>query len=164
MTRELADKLVDDGRCVTVDSLVDHYRARPTTPEFERLTLMQFVERYRIPKKVGEPLILRQKDVVVIPRPYCSPEPTGPKYEQYCRRKLTMHQPFRKLEELLGTSDTHSRAYAQFLQSGAAVPPSLAEDIHRMEMAERENVDDKDEDDEDQGQDDCNRVEDWMLI
>ena len=125
---------------------------------------MQFVEKYRIPKKVGEPLILRQKDVVVIPRPYCSPEPTGPKYEQYCRQKLTMHQPFRKLEELLGTSDSHSRAYAQFLQSGAAVPPSLAEDIHRLEMAEIENVDEKDEDDENQGQDDVHRVEDWMLI
>ena len=40
--------------------------------------------------------------------------------------------------------DTHAQAYGQYLQSGSA-PPSLAEDIHRLEAAERERHDSGDE-------------------
>ena len=90
-----------------------------------------------MPKTVGEALIPRRKEVVVIPRPYVSPDPEGPKYEQYCKQKLMMHLPFRQLEDLLGECDTYAAAYTLYLLSGNA-PPSLADDIHCLETAERE--------------------------
>ena len=51
-----------------------------------------------------------------------------------------LHQPFRHLDELLGDSKTHSESYTAFLQS-STVPPSLADDIRRLEVEERENRD-----------------------
>ena len=74
----------------------------------------------------------------MISRPYCSPDPSGPKYEQYCRQQLMMHQPFRQLKELLGTCDNHATAYSIFLQSVIS-PQSFADDIHQLEVMEREN-------------------------
>ena len=136
-SREVDDRL-KEGAVVTVDSQLDHYRARPTTPQFDNITLLEFVRGYRIPKRVGDDLIRRQKEVVVIARPYCSPDSNGPMYEQYSKQKLTMHQPFRQLDDLLGECDTHSAAYAVFLQTGN-VPPSLGDDFHRLEVAQREN-------------------------
>ncbi len=47
-----------------------------------------------------------------------------------------LHQPFRQVDELLGMSDMHSAAYSLFLRSGT-VPPSLADDIQRLEAARR---------------------------
>ena len=78
-SREVDNKL-DEGKVVTIDSYLDHYCARPATTEFQELTILQFVERYRIPKIIGDNLVHRKKEVVVIVRPYCSPDPEGPKY------------------------------------------------------------------------------------
>ena len=86
-SREVDNKL-DEGKVVTIDSYLDHYSAHPATADFQDLTILQFVERYRIPKRIGDNLVRRKKEVVVIVRPYCSPDPEGPKYEQYCRQKL----------------------------------------------------------------------------
>ena len=134
-SREVDSKL-DNDRAVTIDSQVDHYIARPTTEQFEDLTLLQFIQKYRIPKRVGDGLIQRRKNVVVICRPYFSPDPSGSHYEQYCKQKLMMYQPFRQLEQLLEGVDNYAAAYSLFLQSGAS-PPSLADDIHRLEAMER---------------------------
>ncbi len=49
-----------------------------------------------------------------------------------------LHKPFLQLDELLGGCDTYAAAYATFLQSGN-VPKSLADDIHRLEMAQAED-------------------------
>ena len=57
-------------------------------------------------------------------RPYCSPNPHGPKYEQYCLHKLMFYVPFRCQDDLLSDNNTFAAAYAIFLQSGN-VPPSL---------------------------------------
>ena len=127
-SREVDNKL-DEGKVVTIDSYLDHYSARPATADFQDLTILQFVERYRTPKRIGDNLVRRKKEVVVIVRPYCSPDPEGPKYEQYCRQKLMIHQPFYQVDELLGACDKHSSAYHQFLRCGK-VPLSLADDIH----------------------------------
>ena len=89
-----------------------------------------------MPKGVGLDPVSRKKEVIVIVIPFCSPDPQGPKYERYCRQKLMLHQPFRHLDELLGGLETHSQAYSAFLQS-STVPPSLADDIHRLEAAQR---------------------------
>lgn len=130
----MLDDHLQEGKKVTVDSLLDHYCARPCTAHFEDMTLLEFVRSYRIPKRAGDDITCRRKEVVVVVRPFCSPDPKGHNYEQYCRQKLMLYQPFRQLEELLGTSDTHSAAYSLFLQNGE-VPPSLADDIHRLEAA-----------------------------
>ena len=135
-SREVDDNLEAD-RPVTVESQLDHYCTRPRIPNHEALSILQFVQKYRMPKTVGEALIPRRKEVVVIPRPYVSPDPEGPKYEQYCKQKLMMHLPFRQLEDLLGECDTYAAAYTLYLLSGNA-PPSLADDIHCLKTVERE--------------------------
>ena len=136
-SREVDDKL-EEGQVVTVDSQLDHYCARPTSQQFENLTLLQFVERYKLPKRVGEDLIHRKKEMIVIVHPYCPADPDGPKFEQHCKQKLMLYQPFRQLEELLGSYDSHKAAYSQYLRTGT-VPASLEDDIRRLEAAERED-------------------------
>ncbi len=136
-SRQLEDHF-EENECVTVDSPIEHYCARPVTPEFANMTLLQFVQRFKTSRKVGEGLTCRKKHVVVIVRPCISPDPQGPNYEQYCRQKLMLYQPFRKIEQLLGTCYTHADAYLTYLQSNT-VPATLADDILRLEAAEREN-------------------------
>lgn len=138
-TREVNDTL-EENKPVTLESQLDQYCARPGTSEFDRLPLLGFVERYKIPKKKGDPLIPRKKEVVVIPRPYCSSDPNGPFYEQYCKQNLMLHRPFRQLNELLAGYDHHVDAYAAFLTSGKA-PKSLVDDIQQLETAMRDKCD-----------------------
>jgi len=136
-SRQVDDKLEDD-RPVTVDSQLDHYGGRPDSDEFDQLTLLEFVRKYKIPKNVGLPVVPRTKEVVVIPRPYCPPDPDGPHYEQYCRQKLMLHKPFRQIDDLLEGCDTFKDAYGRFLHS-SNVPASLADDVHRLEMAQTDD-------------------------
>ena len=112
-SREVDDNLEVD-KPVTVESQLDQYCARPDTGDFNKLTLLEFVKQYKIPKKKGVAFVPRKKEVLVIPRPNCSPDPDGPRYEQYCRQKLLLHQPFCKLEDLLAGYQSHEDAYAAF--------------------------------------------------
>ena len=73
------------------------------------------------------------KRVIVIARPYCSPDPSGPNYEQYCRQSLMQHKPFRDFNELKAGHDSFTDAYADFLQSGN-IPRSLEQDIFRLQQ------------------------------
>ena len=134
-SREVDDNLEAD-KPVTVESQLDQYCARPETGEFNKLTLLEFVEQYKIPKKKGVAFVPRKKEVLVIPRPYCSPDPDGPQYEQYCRQNM-LYQPFRQLEDLLAGYQSHEDAYAAFLKSEKA-SVSLANDIQQLEMAQKE--------------------------
>ncbi len=77
---------------------------------------------------------------MAIVRPYCSPDPGGPKYEQYCRQSLMQHVPFRHLDDLLGSCTTYAEAFAVFLQSGS-VPPSLEDDIYRLQKLQQQSND-----------------------
>ena len=134
-SRQVDNDQEEGTAVVTLASQLDYYRSRPTTPHMEGLTLLEFVQRYWMPKSAGLDPISRKKQVVVIVIPFCSPDPQGTKYERYCRQKLMLHQPFRRLHELLGGLETHSEAYSAFLRSNA-VPPALADDIHRLEAAQ----------------------------
>ena len=120
---------------------------RPTTTMFQDMTLLHFAQNYSMPKELGsEPK--RHKTKVVIIRPYCSPDPSGPKYEQYCQYKLMQHKPFRHVQELKGTCQTFAAAYNFFLQSGN-IPPSLEDDIFGLEQHQRQTTeDDQDSDNE----------------
>ena len=98
-SREVDSKL-DNDRAVTIDFQIHHHIIGPTTEQFEDLTLFQFIQKYRIPERVGDVLIQRRKDAVMICRTYFSLDPSGSHHEQYCKQKLTMyHQPFRQLEQ-----------------------------------------------------------------
>ena len=123
------DDVLEDNRPATVSSQLDQYCSRPDAHSFTDISLLEFVQKYKITKKTSDVPTRRNKDVIVIPRPYCSPDPAGPHYEQYCKQKLMLHQPFRQLEDLLRGHDTYADAYAIYLQSGN-VPLFLADDIH----------------------------------
>jgi len=112
-SRQDDDRLEEGNERATLDSQIDHYCARPHHMEF--LTLLEFVQRLRTPKTVGDTPTPRKKDVIVIVRPYCSPDPCGPHCEDYCRHNMTLYQPFRKLTELLGDADKYSEAYSVFV-------------------------------------------------
>ena len=124
---------LEDDQPPTAPSALDHYVSRPATPTFEGMTLLHFVQHYTMPKESNSEPSQRRKKVVVIVRPYCSPDPQGPKYEQYCRQKLMLHLPFRHQDELLGSETTFAAAYADFLQSDN-IPSSLEDDIYRLEQ------------------------------
>ena len=79
------DDNLEQDKPVTVESQLDQYCVRPDTGEFNKLTLLEFVKQDKIPKKKGVTLVPRKKEMLVIPRPYCSPDPDGPQYEQCCR-------------------------------------------------------------------------------
>ncbi len=132
------DDYFEENECVTVHSPLERYCARPVTPEFANPTLLQFVQRFKTSREVGEGLTCKKKHVVVIVRPCISPDPQGPNYEQYCRQKRMLYQPFRKIEQLLSTCYTHADAYLTYLRSNT-FPATLADDILRLEAAEREN-------------------------
>ena len=141
-SQEVDDNLEADNP-VTVDSLLDQYCTRPDTGDFNKVTLLEFVEQYKIPKKIGVAFIPRKKEMLVISRPYCSPDPDVPQYEQYCREKLMLHQLFRQLENLLAGYQSNEDAYAAFFKSEKALI-LLADDIQQLEIEQKEtyvNVD-----------------------
>ena len=126
-SRAVEDHL-EEGRHATALSIVDHYMERPDTPHFNSMTLLEFARQYSMPKTLGAEPTCR---IVVIPRPYVSPDPASEKYEQY----------FRHIDDLLSGYDTHINAYAAFLQSGQ-IPPSLEDDMYHLLRLLNSNEDD----------------------
>ena len=124
-SRQVDSNQEEGTAIVTLASQLDHYINRITGTEMEELSLLEFVQKFRMPKCIGVAPIRRKKEIVVIVIPYCSPDPQGPKYEQYCRQKLSMS---------FWESRTHT-------QKSSTVPSSLADDIRRLEAEERENRD-----------------------
>ena len=58
-SRQVDDRLEED-KPVTVESQLDQYCARPVTDDFDKLTLSEFVQKYKLPKKKGDALIPRK--------------------------------------------------------------------------------------------------------
>ena len=71
----------------------------------------------------------------------------GPNFEQYCSQKFMLHKPFRHLDELKGDFSSFAEAYHAFLQS-ATVPPSLEEDIARLQQLHQHMDNDDDNNNE----------------
>ena len=86
-SRAVEDHL-DEDQAATALSALDHYIGRPTTPQFNEMTLLHYVQQFTMPKQLGSNPSRRRKAFVVIVRPYFSPDPNGLKYEEYCRQKL----------------------------------------------------------------------------
>ena len=135
-SRQMEEHL-EEGQPATAPSPLDHYIGRLSTPHFEGMTLLHFMQQHSIPKNVGDEPSLRRKAVVVIVRPFCSPDPNGPDYEKYCRQKLMLHRPFRTHRQHLADSDTYTVAYANYLQAGN-IPPCLEDDVHRLQQQEQQ--------------------------
>lgn len=131
-----ATQTEDCTTAATVPSILDHYVQRPYNSTFEGMTLVYYAQNYSTPKELGTAPTKHKMKVVTV-RPYCSPDPSGPNYEQYCKQKLMLHVPFRHIDELKGTSENFSEAYSVFLQS-THIPASLEDDIRRLMQMEQE--------------------------
>ncbi len=94
-SREVDDNLEED-KPVTLETQLDQYCNCPDT----KITLLKFVKKDKIPKKKRECNHSQKKEVLVIPRPYCSSDPDRPNYEQYCKLQLMLHQSFCQLETI----------------------------------------------------------------
>ena len=128
-----------EGERATAHSVLDHYTSRPSTTQFNNITLLDFTHQYTMPKELGDEPKKRRKEFIVTPRPYCSPDPSGPNYEQYCCQSLMKYKPFRDIRELKTGFDTFAEAYADFLQSGN-VPRSLEQDIFRLQQHQQSSA------------------------
>ena len=100
------DQLEEEQRA-SAPSILDHYMHRPSSSQFSNLTLLEFARQYSMPKTVGSEPSRRSKRIVVIPCPYCSPDPAGPKYGQYCRQSLMQHKCFCQVDDLLAGSESY---------------------------------------------------------
>ena len=109
-SRAVEDHL-QDGQRATALSIVDHYMERPDSTHF---STMEFAQQYSMPKTLGAEPTRRSRRIVVIPRPYVSPDVAGDKYEQYCRQSLMQHKCFCQMSDLLAGYDTYINAYAEF--------------------------------------------------
>ena len=90
-----------------------------------------------MPKELGAQSNGGNKKVVVITRPYISPDPAGLKCERYCQQSLMEHRSFRQVSELLAGNETYSEAWAEFLHS-ENIPSSLEEDIFRLQQYQQQ--------------------------
>ena len=106
----VVEEHLHEDQPATALSTVDHYMSRPQSPHFNTMTLLQFTQQYTMPREQGADPTLRRKSVIVTIRPYCSPDPSGPKYEQYCRQRLMQYKAFRRLEDLLEDHQTYTAA------------------------------------------------------
>ena len=131
-SRAVEEQIQRDGRATAL-SILDHYIARPSSPIFNTMTIMKYAQQYTMPKELGAEPNKRAKQVIVITRPYISPDPAGPKYDQYCQQSLMKHKSFRKVIDLLAGHETYVEAYSYFLHAGN-IPHSLEEDILRLQQ------------------------------
>ena len=88
-TRAVEERLEADQPATSL-SILDHYIARPTTDPFNHMILMNYAQQYSTPKELRSEPSRRRKDVVVMVRPYYSPDPDSPKYEEYCQQKMML--------------------------------------------------------------------------
>ena len=78
----------------TIPSILDSYMSRPTTAQFQNMTLLDFVQHYTVSREPNSGPSKRKKKVVIIVRLDCPTDPQGPKYKQYCLQKLMLHVQF----------------------------------------------------------------------
>lgn len=166
--RVVEDRL-EAGQPATALSQLDHYMARPVLPPFDNMSLLQFVQKFFMPKELQAELSLtcRSKAVIVIVRPHYSPDCQGPQYEQYCRQRLVLHMPFHTWQEVLGAFNTAVEACRHYLHSGS-IPSSLEEDLHRLDQEQQHQCKDSDHKDGDNHSNEpptlTRDTDNWMML
>ena len=128
---EVQENLSEDGRAIA-PSILDHCGASFNTP-VQLHHPLGVCWKYTMPRTPNTQPKRRTKKVVVIPRPYCSPNPDGPNYEQYCCQLLMQHKTLWEVNQLKVGHVTFAEAYATFFQSGD-IPRSLEADIFRLQQ------------------------------
>ena len=128
-TRVVGDRL-DQDKPATSLSILDHYKNRSRTLQFDNITLLDFAKAYTMPCVEGNEPSHRSRGVEVIVKPNYSPQPDSPNYEDYCRQKL-LYKPFRNEANLLCDDRNFVEAYTSYLQAGN-IPTSLLDDIHSL--------------------------------
>ena len=48
------DNTAQEGERATAHSVLDHYMSRPTTPQFNTITILDFTRQYTMPKELGD--------------------------------------------------------------------------------------------------------------
>ena len=76
-------------------------------------------------------------------RPHCSPDTSGPQYEQYCQQT----QAFPEYQQLKAGYDTYAEAFAGYFQSGSILP-SQEDDLYRLQQQQQQNPGESDSDSE----------------
>ena len=138
-TRVVKNRL-DEDKPATSLSILDHYKNRPRTVEFDSITLLDFAKAYTMPRVEGNEPSHRSREVVVIIKPNYSPEPDSPHYEDYCRQKLMLYRPFRNEADLLG----ENRNFVQAYTSNQEMYSTLLNDLHLLQLNRTVDTDDSD--------------------
>ena len=141
-SRALEERLQEQNHAAAL-SILNHYMQRPNSARFNDMTLLEFARQYSMPKVSGTEPSHRSKRVVIIARPYCSSNPDGANYKQYCCQSLMQHKSFRAVDGLRTGYATFTDAYAAFLQSGS-VPPSLEDDICQLQEYHNRSTEEQD--------------------
>ena len=165
-SRALSDRLDHNLAATNLSSLV-HYKARPGTPLFNLMIPLKFMQEYKVTKRDKSRPTCREREVVVIVRPFISTDPDGPKYEHYCKQKLILHrkQSSRKLSYFHRGFCQFSFFLFQF--STGNFPPSLTDDVDRLEHQVNEQSEDTTAESDDTTTElDRNRryIQEWMLL
>ena len=63
-SRAVEEHIQQDGRATALSSL-DHYMARPSTPTFNTITILEYAQQYTMPKELGAQPNRSNKKVVV---------------------------------------------------------------------------------------------------
>uniref|UniRef100_A0A1X7U9X6 Uncharacterized protein n=1 Tax=Amphimedon queenslandica TaxID=400682 RepID=A0A1X7U9X6_AMPQE len=67
---------VHEGQRAIAHSVLGHCMWCRTTPPFHTNTIRHFTGQYTMPKELGDEPKKSSTEVIVTPRPYCSPEPS----------------------------------------------------------------------------------------
>ena len=84
---------LQEGQCGTALSIVDQHIGCPDSSHFNTMILLDIAWQYSMPKTLGAEPTPRSRHIVVISRPYISPDEAGEKYKQYCWQSLMQHKP-----------------------------------------------------------------------
>ncbi len=86
----------DTATTHTEDSWMQRYMSRP--PNMEDLSIQQVFQRYKWYRKAWKPR-KPTSTVIVLTYPRLSPNPADDRYDEYCRLKIILPHPFRKLDD-----------------------------------------------------------------
>ena len=135
---------LEEGQHTTAFSIVNHYVGRPDSSHFNSMILLECARQYSMPRTLGTQPTPSSRRIVVICRPYVSPDLAGEKYDQYCRQSLMQHKPLLHMDDILFGHPTYINAYAAFLQSDQ-IPSCLEDDIFHLLQLLHSNDDDSEE-------------------
>ena len=135
-----------EGHDATAPSIVDHYCARPTTGQFESMTLLSFSQDYSLPKALGDAPRPRKRRLSLfldhtVRRIQVDRKTSSTADKNSCKC-------FRNITDLLSGHETYVLAYADFLAT-TDIQPSLEEDLRRLQEQQQDETETSSDNDHD---------------